>query len=148
MLQLNVKPNQLYIELKGRFAMTIRTICLSVVLLFASAAATNAQWTDSKEPLRNLGGVGVWYKYDAEDLKQIGLTRSLLANDVTLRLRKAGISVLEQDDKGPHFVLNLKIFKGKEGLIVLSVSAQVSHGSACLDWETGLYILQPGLAAV
>jgi hypothetical protein len=107
--------------------MTIKTTCLAVILLFGSAVYVNAQLTDSREPLRNLGGVGVWYKYDAEDLNQIGLTPSLLANDVTLRLRKAGISVLEQDDKGPHFVLNLKTFKGKEGLIVFSVSAQVSQ---------------------
>lgn len=69
------------------------------VLLLCLHQIGSAQVLNERESLRGLDGLGVFYKIEPDKLKEFGLQASLIAKDVTLRLRKAGIRVLETEEE-------------------------------------------------
>lgn len=83
------------------------------VLLVCFYQSGNAQVSNERESLRGLDGLGVFYKIEPDKLKEFGLQASLIATDVTLRLRKAGIRVLETEEekKQAHLVTGVSVWK-------------------------------------
>jgi hypothetical protein len=90
-----------------------------IVLLLCLSLTGNAQVSNERESLRGLGGLGVFYKIEPDKLKEFGLPASLIATDVTLRLRKAGIRVLETEEekKQAHILTGVSVWKINEDRI-------------------------------
>jgi len=100
-----------------------------IVLLLSIYLTGNAQVSNERESLRGLDGLGVFYKIDPDKLKEFGLQASLMATDVTLRLRKAGISVIETEAekkqaKG-HLLTGVSIWRIDEDRIGFVVTISV-----------------------
>ena len=87
------------------------------VLLLCLPQTGIAQVLNERESLRGLDGLGVFYRIEPNKLKELGLEASLIATDLTLRLRKAGIRVLETEHekkqtKGtPHLLAGVSVWE-------------------------------------
>lgn len=77
--------------------MRIAQLFISALLLLLLITQVEAQVTSDRESLRGLNGVGVFFKAEPNKLKDAGLDLAQLSSDVTLRLRKAGIRILETE---------------------------------------------------
>jgi hypothetical protein len=101
------------------------------VLLLCFYQTGNAQVSNERESLRGLDGLGVFYKIEPDKLKEFGLQASLIATDVTLRLRKAGIRVLETEEEKkkakwwPHLLAGVSVWKIDEDRIGFVVTISV-----------------------
>lgn len=90
---------------------------LAILALLFLIQTANAQVLNDKESLRGLDGIGVFYRIEPDKLKEFGLEPSVIAAEVTLRLRKAGIRVLQTDEekkqaKGyPHLLTGVSVWR-------------------------------------
>ncbi|MGH9908645.1 MAG: hypothetical protein ACRD8U_24055 [Pyrinomonadaceae bacterium] len=108
----------------------MRYLFASVVLLCLSQTA-NAQVLNDRESLRGLDGIGVFYRLEPDKLKEFGVEPGVIAAEVTLRLKKAGIRVLETDAekkqaKGyPHLLTGVSVWRIAEDRIGFVISVSV-----------------------
>src|SRR2546426_8507186 len=104
--------------------MRIRYSVALCALLIVGRSLVNGQVIDNRKSLKGLTGVGVWYRINQDDLKEINLSLDQLSTDTTLRLRKAGIRVLEskqeeESAKGyPHLNVGISLLKTERRLWV------------------------------
>jgi hypothetical protein len=111
--------------------MRIRTLLIAAVICCSCGALrANAQVTDDRESLRGLKGVGLFLQMDKEEMERFGLSLSLITTDVELRLRKAGIRVLEgkeaDDAKGwPHLVPYISIIDSGKGVTAYVIEVRM-----------------------
>ena len=80
-----------------------------------------------RETLRGLKGFYVLIEKLHDDIKQAGLTESILKTDVELKLRKAGIRVLTEDDMyltpgTPYLHVSVNAFKSRSFVYCVKVS--------------------------
>lgn len=109
--------------------MKIRKLSTAAALLLPllfSASRSEAQTSD-RESLRGLDGVGVIYKINPDKLNELGLSPLQFANDVTLRLRKAGIRVFEGEEESKakgnsHLVAEIQTFSVDKTTIAFRVA--------------------------
>jgi hypothetical protein len=92
---------------------------VSVFCFALTAPSAIAQVGSDRESLRGLGGIGVTLRIDDEAIES-GLTPDQIGTDVTLRLRKAGIHVLDGADA--------EVPKGRARIVVV-VNATKIQGS-------------------
>ncbi len=112
--------------------MKIRKLSTAAAFLLAllfSASRSEAQTSD-RESLRGLDGVGVIYKINLDKLNQLGLSPPQFANDVTLRLRKAGIRVFEGEEENQakgnsHLVAEIHTINFDKNTIAFHISIYV-----------------------
>ena len=109
-------------------------LLLAVALVFWTAAVSkvSAETTeerqivekaeeDARETLRGLKGVQVVVEDMDPDVERDGLTKSQLQTDVELRLRKAGIQVLKEEERRatpgrPYLYVAVTTLKDRDGL--------------------------------
>jgi hypothetical protein len=98
-----------------------------IVLLLCLSLTGNAQVSNERESLRGLDGLGVFYKVEPDKLKEFGLQASLIATEVTLRLRKGGIRVLESEGekKQAHLVTGVSLWRIDQDRIGFVVTISV-----------------------
>src|SRR5882724_13348211 len=109
------------------------TVCGILLMAAITAATTYGQVIENRKSLKGLAGVGIWIKADQDELKQVNLSLNQLSTDSTLRLRKAGIRILETKDeqlavKGwPHLTIDVSTMKSEGKLWVFHVTVTVSE---------------------
>jgi hypothetical protein len=110
----------------------MKPFLLPTLLILLAVSTVNGQVIDNKKSLKGLTGVGVWYRAEPDDLKEINLSLNQLSTDATVRLRKAGIRVLEtkqeqQAAKGyAHLTVGVSLLKSG-GLWVYYVDVTLSE---------------------
>jgi hypothetical protein len=117
----------------------MKKIIFAVLFLTLAAVAISGQDRE-RTSLKGLRGIGVWVELTPgvkDELNKIGISLYVINEQVTLRLRKAGIRVLENDtDKQsntwsqgwPHLVVELNYDNRKEAnLAWLTVSVHVEQ---------------------
>jgi U3 small nucleolar RNA-associated protein 14 len=104
-----------------------------------------AQDSSNRSALKGMVGLGTWYSADPDKLKDVGLTLSQINDDVTLRLRKEGIVVLEgehakAEDGVPHLVTTVSLM-ADDNQIIFVVQAEVQQWvSLDRDKKQSLYL--------
>lgn len=100
-------------------------LVVSLVVCVSFSAVSGGAEDDSlarvkRAPLKGLKGVGVTVEDLPAEVEEIGLTRTKLETDVELRLRKAGIRVLDETERlpppgSPYLYVNVNVHRiGKE----------------------------------
>ena len=98
--------------------MNISVLLLLVIIIRFYIPELSAQTyvTEERETLRGLRGCCVLIESLDKEIVRAGLTRSVLKTDVELRLRKAGITVLTEEQSlrtpgGPYLYVNINAIK-------------------------------------
>lgn len=139
---------------RGSFASTRRmgramqtTVLRFSVALSLLAASTNLSADDGKlerDTLRNITAVHVVIEEIASDALRDGLAKEQIQTDVELRLRKAGVAVV--DSAVPMLYVNANVIKGKNGVYGYSCEIRLEQPVTVLSnqaftmaptWSTG-----------
>ena len=105
-------------------------VCLCVVVVSPSMIFPSSEI--GHRTLCGLEGVNVLIENIAPDAEGDGLHRSTLQVDVELRLRKAGIRVLTEEEmlnlpNMPHLYVNIQVMKRKNGGYIYSIAVSLSE---------------------